>query len=85
MYAWYKKYMVVVGICGQFLFYSQFYTIIQNKSARDISLFGFMCGFISVASWMIYGFMIHDKPLIVANVVATIGALLTVVAILIYQ
>ena len=84
MLEWYKKYMFIIGILGQFVFYSQFFAIIQNKSAKDVSLFGFTCGLVSVSSWMLYGFMIRDKPLIVANVVATVGALLTVVAILIY-
>lgn len=85
MHTWYKRYMIFVGTCGQFLFYAQFYTIIQNKNAQNVSLFGFTCGFISVFSWMIYGFMIRDKPLIVANIIATIGGLLTLIAILIYQ
>ncbi len=77
--------MIFIGIFGQFVFYSQFYAIIQNKSAHDVSLFGFICGFVSVASWLIYGVMLRDRPLILANTVATIGALLTIVAILMYQ
>ena len=80
-----EKYMIFIGIFGQFVFYSQFYEIIKNKSARDVSLFGFLCGLISVCSWMIYGFVIKDKPLIIANIVASIGAILTVISILIYQ
>jgi MtN3 and saliva related transmembrane protein len=85
MKQWYARYMIFIGTFGQFVFYSQFYTIIQNKSAQDVSLFGFFCGFISVASWLIYGVMLRDRPLILANTVATIGALLTIVAILMYQ
>lgn len=85
MKKWYARYMIFIGTFGQFVFYSQFYKIIQNKSAQDVSLFGFMCGFISVASWLIYGLMLRDKPLIVANTIATIGALLTIIAIFIYQ
>ena len=84
MWEWYKKYMFFIGIFGQFVFYSQFFAIIQNKSAKDVSLFGFACGLASAFSWMVYGFMIRDKPLMVANGVGTVGALLTVVAILIY-
>jgi MtN3 and saliva related transmembrane protein len=77
--------MIVIGIFGQFLFYSQFHTIIQHKSAHDVSLVGFICGFVSVFSWMIYGIMLNDKPLIISNIIASIGALLVVVAILVYQ
>ncbi len=85
MNKWYTRYMIFIGIFGQFLFYSQFYEIIQNKSSKDVSLFGFMCGFISVSSWLIYGLMLHDKPLIISNIIASIGAFLVVVAILVYQ
>ncbi len=84
MNKWYSRYMIFIGTFGQFVFYSQFYTIIQNKSAQDVSLFGFTCGFVSVASWLIYGLLLHDKPLIIANLVATIGALLVIIAILMY-
>ncbi len=51
MNKWYARYMIFIGTFGQFVFYSQFYTIIQNKSAQDVSLFGFTCGFVSVCKW----------------------------------
>ena len=85
MPTWYKKYMFVVGTCGQFVFYSQFFEIIQNQSSEGIPLFGFMCGLLSVSSWMVYGFMIRDMPLMISSTVGTIGALLTVGSILIYR
>ncbi|MEI7493515.1 MAG: SemiSWEET family transporter [Alphaproteobacteria bacterium] len=85
MNKWYRRYMIFIGIFGQFLFYSQFYTILQHKSAHDVSLVGFIGGFISVFSWFIYGLMLNDKPLIISNIIASIGALLVVMAILIYQ
>lgn len=81
----YKKYMILVGVLGQFVFYGQFYQIIINESAKDVSLSGFISGLVSVSSWLIYGIMQKDKPLIIANTVATVGALLTVLAILIYR
>lgn len=77
--------MMIIGVLGQFVFYGQFYHIINNKSARDVSLLGFSSGLISVTSWLIYGIMLKDKPLIIANTVATLGALLTVGAIIIYR
>mgnify|MGYP002787822261 CR=1 FL=1 len=85
MKEFYRKYMMVIGVLGQFVFYAQFYNIIVHKSAKDVSLFGFVSGLISVSSWLIYGIMLKDKPLIVANLVATIGAILTVGAILFYS
>ncbi len=81
----YRKYMILIGVFGQLLFYSEFITIVYYKSAHDVSLFGFFCGLVSVTSWLIYGILIKDKPLIIANTFATIGAFLTVSAILVYR
>lgn len=38
--------MYFIDIFGQSVFYGQFYEIIQNKSAKDVSLFGFVCGLV---------------------------------------
>lgn len=81
----YRKYMLVVGVLGQFLFYSQFYTIIQSKSAKNISLEGFLCSSFSALSWLIYGLMLHDKVLIVSSAVGIVGAFSVVIAIFVYR
>ncbi len=80
----YEKYMFVVGILGQLLFFSQGFKIFLTKSAGDVSIFGFLFGLISVSSWLIYGIMLKNKVLISSNAVAVIGALLVVIGILIY-
>ncbi len=82
---YYRKYMILVGVLGQSVFYAQFYHIMTSKSAQDVSLLGFISGLISVSSWLVYGIILKDKPLVIANVVATIGALLTVGAIIVYS
>lgn len=83
-FKYYEKYMMIVGTCGQFLFYAQGFKIFKNQSAADVSLSGFLFGLISVSSWLLYGILIKNTPLIVANVVAVIGALLVVTGILLY-
>jgi uncharacterized protein with PQ loop repeat len=77
--------MFFAGILGQLIFYSQFYKIMKNCSSEGVSLFGFLCGFISTVSWMIYGFLLNNKPLKVSNIIGTIGALLTIISILYYR
>jgi len=77
--------MIFIGIIGQFLYFSQFYTIMQCKSAENVSLLGFICGFVSVFSWLFYGLTLQDKPLIISNTIASIGALLVIFAIFTYQ
>jgi MtN3 and saliva related transmembrane protein len=80
----YEKYMMAVGILGQAVFFLQAFTIWSEKSARDVSFWGFLSGFISVASWMCYGLLKNDRPLIIANVVALVGASLVLIGICAY-
>jgi MtN3 and saliva related transmembrane protein len=85
MLKWYKTYMILVGIFGQLLFFSEFVTILQNQSSQNVSLFGFICSLIAIFSWLVYGFLMKDKVLIISNIAGTVGATLTVAAILVYR
>ncbi len=81
---YYEKYMFVIGILGQLLFYTQGVKIFVSRSANDVSLFGFLLGLISVTSWMIYGILIKNKVLVLSNAFAVIGALFVIIGILIH-
>ena len=81
---YYEKYMMAMGITGQLLYYMQGIKIFTTKSASDVSLFGFLLGLISVSSWLLYGVMLQNKVLVIANVFAVIGALLVLAGILLY-
>ncbi len=78
----YEKYMYLVGVLGQMVFYLQAYEIFSAQKAENVSLPAFLFGLLSVSSWLIYGIMIKNKPLIVANIVAVIGAFGVVLGIL---
>lgn len=80
----YEKYMMFMGVAGQLVFYLQFYKIISDQSAKDVSLPAFLFGLISVTSWLVYGVILKNRPLIIANAVAVVGAAAVVIAILIY-
>ncbi len=84
LFNYYEKYMLTMGILGQFLFYVQGVKIFATKSAGDVSLIGFVLGFVSVSSWLIYGVLIKNKVLIAANAFAVIGALFVITGILIH-
>lgn len=70
----FQKYMYVVGIGGNLLFYWQAYEIYLTQQARDVSLPAFAIGLWAVSSWFVYGLMLKDKVIISANIVAMIGA-----------
>ncbi len=76
--------MLSMGVLGQFLFYVQGIKIFVTKSASDVSLIGFSLGLISVSSWLLYGVLIKNKVLILANVFAVVGALFVIIGILIH-
>ena len=83
-FVYYQKYMLVMGILGQFLFYMQGIKIFINQSARDVSVIGFIIGCIAVSSWLVYGILLKDKALIWANAFAVGGAFLVIAGILIH-
>ncbi|MDD5693627.1 MAG: SemiSWEET transporter [Patescibacteria group bacterium] len=44
----------------------------KTKSAKDFSLFYLVALIIGVASWVIYGILLKDFPIILANIIALI-------------
>lgn len=80
----YEKYMSVMGPATNVMFYLQAYKIFISKSAQDISGIGFCMSFIGLSSWLIYGFLLKNKPLIISNIFGVTGAFLTLLGVLIY-
>jgi len=80
----FEKYMYVVGSASSLVFFLQAYKIFIDKSAIDVSLAAFLVGLISVISWLIYGIMLKNKVLIVANTLAVVGASCAVIGIVMY-
>jgi len=80
----FEKYMFIVGLLGQLVFYLQAYEIFYKQNAGDVSFIAFLFGFFSVLSWLIYGIVIKNSILIFANTFAVIGALAVLTAILMY-
>jgi MtN3 and saliva related transmembrane protein len=80
----YARYMFVVGIGGNLLFYLQAWEILTTQQARDVSLPAFLVGLWAVSSWFVYGLMQRDRVIIAANAVAIIGCGLVILGKLIY-
>lgn len=81
----YERYMVVIGSVGHLLFVFQTVKIIQTGCAKDLSLGGFIISFISLVSWLIYGFLKKDKPLIIVNLFGSVAALACIGAIVFFR
>lgn len=82
---YYEKFMTVVGLMGQLLFYLQALKLYQLKSAHDLSLPGYLFALFSLMCWLFYGILKRDKVLIIVNFFAVIGAGLTVFLIICYS
>jgi MtN3 and saliva related transmembrane protein len=81
---YYEKYMTVIGTVGNFMFYMQAYKIFACKCASSVSLPAFTISAIGLSSWLLYGIFLKNAPIIVANIVGLVGALLVLLAIMIY-
>ncbi len=82
--SYYEKYISIMGTIGNSMFYFQAYKIFISKNAIAISFLGFLISFIALSSWLIYGVILKNKPLIIANIFGIIGALLVLIEIIIY-
>jgi uncharacterized protein with PQ loop repeat len=82
---YYKKYMFFIGAVGHAVFVLQTYKILVTKSSHDVSLEGFIIYFISVASWLFYGYLVHDKILVRASLFGFVAAVICIATIIMYR
>jgi MtN3 and saliva related transmembrane protein len=80
----YGRYMLVVGLGGNLLFYLQALEIFRTRSAGDVSLPAFVIAFWAVSSWLGYGLLRRDVIIIAANIAAVIGSGLVILGKLLY-
>ena len=60
------------AFCTTFAFLPQAIKVYKSKSTKDISLYMFLIFTIGVLSWLIYGIIINDWPVILANAVTLV-------------
>ena len=60
------------AFCTTFAFLPQAIKVYKTKSTKDISLYMFLIFTVGVLSWLIYGLIINDLPVILANAVTLI-------------
>ena len=60
------------AFCTTIAFVPQVIKVYKSKSTKDISLYMFLIFTIGVLSWLIYGIMISNLPVILANAVTLV-------------
>ena len=72
---------LVAGICTTISFLPQVLKIWRTKSVNDLSLSMFLIFTFGVSNWLVYGLIIKEKPIILANTVTLILCLLILIGI----
>ena len=79
-----EKYITYIGFFSGFwstvAFIPQAYKVWKTKSTKDISLWMFLIFTTGVASWLVYGVLTDNLPIIFANIVTLFLAFLILVA-----
>jgi MtN3 and saliva related transmembrane protein len=74
---------LVIGIAAAILttvsFVPQLIRILRTKHTKDLSLLTFSLFFLGVFLWLIYGMLIKELPVILANAATLIVALLILI------
>ena len=60
------------AVCTTIAFLPQAIKVYKTKSTKDISLYMFLIFTIGVLSWLIYGLIINDWPVILANAITLV-------------
>lgn len=83
------SYITILGLFAGTLttisFVPQVIKVFKSKSTGDISLLMFVAFTLGVFCWLVYGFMIDDLPVIIANFITLILASTILVYKLIYK
>ena len=67
------------AFCTTIAFLPQAIKVYKSKSTKDISLYMFVIFTIGVFSWLVYGIIISDLPIILANAITLILSLFILV------
>ena len=79
-----EKYITYIGFfsgfCTTIAFVPQVYKAWKTKRTKDISLWMFLIFTTGLASWLVYGVLTNNLPIIFANIVTLFLAFLILVA-----
>jgi len=69
----------VAAFCTTTAFIPQVIHTIRTKSTKDISLYMYLVFMIGVSSWFLYGILIDEFPIILANGITFLLALIVLI------
>ncbi len=75
----------IAGVCTTIAFLPQALKVIKTRKTRDISLWMYIIFITGVACWLVYGVMITQYPVIIANGATLILAFIVLIYKIIYK
>jgi uncharacterized protein with PQ loop repeat len=77
---WYDRYMILIALLASTVVYLQAALILSNKSSENVSLPSFIIWLIVSLSVLLYGILWTDWVLATTGIVASLGAIIALVA-----
>ena len=69
----------IAAFCTTFSFLPQAIRVIRTRHTRDLSLLMYVLFTFGVAAWLVYGILVSSWPVIVANAITLILALIILI------
>lgn len=80
-----KIFATIMGIAMSLAYFPQAYKVYKNKSSKDISILAFVIFSLGTLTWLIYGIIFKETPIILGFVLGVIGSWLVLILSLIYK
>ena len=77
--------MLWVANLGQSMHYIQAWKIFTTRSAEDISITAYIVCLVLLLHWLVYGIMIKDRIIILAETLGIVGTILVLVGAALYS
>ncbi|MCC6572480.1 MAG: hypothetical protein IT462_01700 [Planctomycetes bacterium] len=82
---WFKRFMFVPGVGGNFVPLIQAARVFAEHDSKAQSLEGWLVALFCLSCWLMYGVVLKDKVLIIANIVGVINVIVLCIGILMYR
>ena len=74
-----------MGVVMSLGYFPQAYKVYKNQSSRDISIPAFIIFSLGTLTWLVYGIVLMDIPIIAGFVLGVIGSWLVLILSLVYR
>lgn len=75
----------IMGVVMSLGYFPQAYKVYKNQSSRDISIPAFIIFSLGTLTWLVYGIVLMDIPIIAGFVLGVIGSWLVLILSLVYR